>query len=62
MKMPFARYAFAVVAVVALVVTLIRVTTAPERIKQHRDTAYSGCLANGGTWKVVDNAELCDKP
>ena len=56
-----ARYAFVLIALVAIVSAVFRVSTAPDRIKQQRDTAYSVCIASGGEWVKVDRDEICVK-
>ena len=56
-----ARYAFVLIALVAIVSAVFRVSTAPDRIKQRRDTAYSVCIASGGEWVKVDRDEICVK-
>jgi hypothetical protein len=62
MKLSVGRHLFMVVAIVVLLGTAFRVATAPERVKKLHETARSNCGVNGGTWKVVDGQELCEKP
>ena len=62
MKFGFGRYAFALVALAAIGLTLFRVATAPERIKERMKTAQSVCVATGGTWTTVNKSEVCVKP
>jgi hypothetical protein len=62
MKISLGRYAFALVVIGVMAATFFRVSTAPERVKQRRDTAQATCAANAGTWKIVDKTEICDRP
>jgi hypothetical protein len=62
MKFGFRRYAFALVVVTVVGLTLFRVATAPERIKERLKTAQSVCAATGGTWTTVDMRPVCVKP
>jgi hypothetical protein len=62
MKISFGRHLFLVVAIAAVSGTAFRVATAPERVRKLHDTARSACGASGGTWKVVDNEQRCEKP
>ena len=62
MKFSFGRYVFAVVAVTVIGLTLFRVATAPERIKDRLKTAQTVCVGSGGTWTTVDKREVCLKP
>ena len=61
MSISVARSAVALIAVVAVVGAVFRVSTAPDRIKERRDTAYAVCLASGGEWVKVDRDEICVK-
>ena len=62
MKFGLGRYAFALVAVAVIGLTLFRVSTAPDRIKERMKTAQSVCVSTGGTWTTVDTREICVKP
>ena len=62
MKIGFGRHLFVVVAIAVVFGTAFRIATAPERVKKLHDIARSSCGANGGTWKVVDDQERCEKP
>jgi hypothetical protein len=62
MKLGFGRHLFVLIVIAVVFGTAFRVATAPERVKNLRDTARSSCGANGGTWTVVDNQERCEKP
>ena len=61
MSISVARHAVAIVAVVAVVGAVFRVSTAPDRIKDRRDTARAVCLASGGQWVKPERDELCLK-
>jgi hypothetical protein len=62
MSLRIGRFSFAIVVIGVLAATLFRVSTAPERIKQRRDTAQATCIANAGTWKTVGRTETCERP
>ena len=47
---------------VAVVGAVFRVSTAPDRIKERRNTAYSVCIASGGEWVKGERDEACVKP
>jgi hypothetical protein len=57
-----ARSAFAMILVVGIAAAAFRVATAPDRIKERKDTARTVCLNSGGEWVVVDRNEICRKP
>jgi hypothetical protein len=56
-----ARLTVALVVVVAVAGAVFRVSTAPDRIKDRRDTARAVCLASGGQWVKPAGDELCMK-
>ena len=62
MKLSVGRHLFVVVAIAVVFGTAFRVATAPERVKKLHETARSNCGSTGGTWKVVDGQERCEKP
>ena len=55
------RGMFLLVAALAVGAAAFRVSTAPERIQERRNTARSVCVAGGGEWVKVDNNEICRK-
>ena len=59
MKIRPGRYAFSVIAIVVVVVTLARVATAPERIKARLETAQSTCVSSGGKWTTENKQFVC---
>ena len=61
MRISVARSAVALVAVVAVVGAAFRVSTAPDRIKERRETAHAVCVAAGGQWTTVEREEICLK-
>ena len=61
MSISVARSAVALVAVVAVAGAVFRVSTAPDRIKERRDTAHAVCIASGGQWTTVERDEICVK-
>lgn len=56
-----ARYAVALVVLVAVAGAVFRVSTAPDRIKERRETARSVCLATGGQWVGEGRDAICVK-
>ena len=62
MSTSVARLAVAVVTVVAVAGAVFRVSTAPDRIRERRDTALSVCVGSGGEWVKIDRDEICRKP
>jgi hypothetical protein len=61
MVVNLARNAFVIVVLVTVAGTVFRVVTAPERIKDRRDTARSVCTGSGGQWVQVGRDELCQR-
>ena len=61
MSISVARSAVALVAVVAVAGAAFRVSTAPDRIKERRNTAQAACIAAGGQWTAVERDEICVK-
>lgn len=57
----FARSAFVIVVLAAVGSTVFRVSTAPERIRERRETARSVCVSSGGEWIRVGSDEICQK-
>ena len=49
----------AVVVLMALLATIYRVSTAPDRIRERRGLAQTTCINKGGQWVMVDNQEAC---
>ena len=62
MKLSVGRHLFVVVAIAVVIGTAFRVVTAPERVRKLHDIARTSCGTGGGTWKVVDGQERCEKP
>ena len=56
-----ARFVVALVVVVAVAGAVFRVSTAPDRIKERRETARSVCLATGGAWVKQGRDDMCLK-
>ena len=54
-----ARNAVMLVAVVAVGGALFRVVTAPDRVKERRDTARTVCETSGGKWRKAGPDEVC---
>lgn len=62
MNSSLSRSAFFVVVLAAIGGTVFRVSTAPERIQQRKDTARSVCTGGGGEWiKLGNGDEFCRK-
>ena len=59
MPLNFTRTAFLFVCVVAVGAAAVRVATAPDRVRQRRDTARAVCAESGGQWVMVDDIEVC---
>jgi hypothetical protein len=57
----FARSAFVIVVLAAIGSTAFRVATAPERIKERRNTARSVCVSTGGEWVHLGSDEVCQR-
>ena len=56
-----ARFAVALVVVVAVAGAVFRVSTAPDRIKERSETARTVCLATGGAWAKQGRDDVCLK-
>ena len=56
---PAARLAVVLVIVASVAGAIFRVATAPERVKERRDTARSTCVNAGGEWVQVGADEVC---
>jgi hypothetical protein len=61
MTLNLARSAFVIVVLAAVGASVFRVSTAPERVRDRRDTARSVCIGSGGQWLQVGNDEICQK-
>ncbi len=61
MGLSFARSAFVIVVLAAIGATVLRVSTAPERVKERRNTARSVCVGLGGEWVRIGRDEICQK-
>jgi hypothetical protein len=59
MSINIVRHGFVLVASVAVGAAVFRVATAPDRIKERRDTAHAVCLSSGGKWVKVERDEMC---
>ncbi|MEO8154267.1 MAG: hypothetical protein ABI605_14460 [Rhizobacter sp.] len=55
------RSAFLIVVLAAVGASVFRVSTAPERVRERRDTARSVCVSSGGQWIQVGRDEICQK-
>ncbi|MBS0449168.1 MAG: hypothetical protein JSR59_24870 [Proteobacteria bacterium] len=58
----FARYAVTLVVLAAITGAVVKITTAPDRIRDRRQTAQSVCLSTGGTWTKIGRDEICVTP
>ena len=58
-RTPAARVAVAVVIVASVAGAIFRVATAPDRVRERRETARVACANAGGEWVKVGNDELC---
>ena len=61
MSLSFARSAFVIVVLAAIAAAVFRVSTAPERMKERRNTARTVCVGSGGEWIRVGKDEICQK-
>jgi hypothetical protein len=59
---PAARLAVALVIAASILGTIFRVATAPERVKERRETARTTCTSSGGVWVEVGSVEMCRTP
>ncbi|HET7792420.1 MAG TPA: hypothetical protein VFL64_03450 [Rhizobacter sp.] len=59
MSPSLARNAFVIVVLATIAATVFRVSTAPDRIKERRNTARAACIGMGGEWVQVGNDEIC---
>jgi hypothetical protein len=57
-----AQSAFMAILAVCVAAAAFRVATAPDRVRDRKDTARSVCLGAGGQWVKVDRDEICQKP
>jgi hypothetical protein len=58
------RIAWTIVALIivgAAVSAVFRVATAPDRIRERRDTAKEVCLKAGGEWVIAERKEVCKR-
>lgn len=58
------RIAWSIVVLIvvgAAVSALFRVATAPDRIKERRNTAKEVCVKSGGEWVSAGRDELCKR-
>jgi hypothetical protein len=56
-----ARSAFVIVVLTAVGATVFRVATAPERVKERRNTARAVCVGSGGSWIQSGKDEICQR-
>jgi hypothetical protein len=56
-----ARSAFVIVVLAAVGASVFRVATAPERVKERRNTARSVCVGSGGAWVQIGKDEICQR-
>ena len=61
MTLSLARSAFVIVVLAAVGASVFRVSTAPDRVKERRNTARSVCVSTGGEWVQVGGDEICQK-
>jgi hypothetical protein len=61
MTLSLARSAFVIVVLAAVGASVFRVSTAPDRVKERRNTARSVCVSTGGEWVQVGSDEICQK-
>ena len=61
MKINLARYAVAIITIVAIAGTVFRVSTAPDRVRERLKTAQAVCVASGGEWVTVERETSCIK-
>ncbi|HEX3140199.1 MAG TPA: hypothetical protein VHQ87_09100 [Rhizobacter sp.] len=61
MSMSLARNAFVIVVAATIGATVFRISTAPDRIKERRNTARVVCIGQGGEWVQVGSDEICQK-
>jgi hypothetical protein len=54
-----ARLAILLVIALSVIAAYFRVSTAPERMKAHRDTARTVCESMGGRWSLLGRDEVC---
>ncbi len=60
MSKKVARFTFAAVVLLTLGATAFRVITAPDRVKERRNTARAVCIQSGGEWATLDgDEEIC---
>ena len=57
-----AQSAFMAVLAVCVAAAAFRIATAPERVRERKDTARSVCIGAGGQWVQVGRDEICRKP
>lgn len=57
-----ASVSFALLALLAIGAAVFRVATAPDRIKERRETARQVCLSSGGQWVPMDRDHGCLRP
>jgi hypothetical protein len=62
MAMKFARYAVALVVLLAIIGAVIKIATAQDRIRDRKQTAQSVCVSSGGNWVKLDRDEVCVLP
>jgi hypothetical protein len=62
MNLSVARNAFLLIVLAAVAAAVFRIVTAPQRVKERRDTARNVCIGSGGEWLKLGNDEICRKP
>lgn len=62
MSSSHAQTAFMAILVIGVGAAVFRVATAPDRIRDRKETARSVCLSSGGQWVKVEREEICRKP
>ena len=56
---PAARLAVVLVIVASIGGAVFRVATAPDRVRERRETARAACASGGGEWIRVGADEIC---
>ena len=59
---PAARLAVVLVIVASIGGAVFRVATAPDRVRERRETARAACASGGGEWIRVGADEICRAP
>jgi hypothetical protein len=49
------------IIVAAAISATFRIVTAPDRIRERRDTAREVCIKSGGEWVMASRGEVCKR-